>query len=221
MNIEHNKNIVSLVRGSMLSCPLQSPLIPTSDWHSRGYLPHWEVGCEPQAICFRLGDSLPRTVRNRWEEELADLPETAQFIGRRKRIEAALDAGYGDAFLDDAGIGAMVEASFLHFDGERYCLHAWCVMPNHVHLLVTPLRGNALSRLVHGWKSFTARRINAARGSTGTVWATEYFDRKIRNERHFEDARFYIEQNPVKAGLCDHAEAWCFSSAKRKAPAPG
>jgi hypothetical protein len=117
-----------------------SPLEPEAEWHSRGYLPHWEAGTEPQAICFRLADSLPRTVRERWEEDLTELPDTAQNMARRKRIEAALDAGYGEAFLAHPPIGTIVEAAFSHFDAERYSLHAWCVMPNHVHLLVTRRR---------------------------------------------------------------------------------
>ncbi|MDQ0392344.1 REP-associated tyrosine transposase [Labrys monachus] len=128
-------------------------------------------------------------------------------------MEAALDAGYGEAFLATEAIGPVVESALLYFDGERYRLHAWCVMPNHVHALLTPMLDHSLSRIVHTWKSFTAKQINAVLNRTGKVWFEEYFDRKIRSERHFEDARFYIEENPVKAGLSCDAGAWRYSSA--------
>lgn len=73
----------------------------------------------------------------------------------------------------------------LFFDGIRYHLHAWCVMPNHVHALVTPLAEHSLSSLAHAWKSFSAHRINQALNRDGQVWFKEYFDRRIRDERHF------------------------------------
>jgi putative transposase len=192
-----------------------SPLKPTSEWHSRNYLPHWEAGEAPQAITFRLSDSLPLEARSRFEAELRSLPEEAHMRERRLFIERTLDAGRGEAFLSRPEIGEIVEDALLFFDGERYRLHAWCVMPNHVHVLATPLAENALSALVHGWKSFTARKINAVLNRQGQVWFPEYYDRKIRTEQHFEAVRYYIEQTPVKAGLCARAQEWVFSSASR------
>jgi len=86
-----------------------------------------------------------------------------------------------------------------------------------LHALVTPLGGISLSAIVHSWKSFTARRINRLLKRRGSLWFAEYFDRRIRNEAHYEAVRFYIEQNPVKAGLCKTPQAWRFSSACRSA----
>ena len=186
---------------------------PQKTWHSRGYLPHWEAGEIPQSITFRLHDSLPRELLERWRGELANLGETEQQLERRKRIEAALDAGYGECFLKRPEIGALVENALLHFDGERYRLHAWVVMPNHVHVLATPLDGNSLSSIVHSWKSFTAKEANRLMGRAGTFWLEEYFDRAIRDDQHFARAVEYIENNPVKAGLCAQASDWMFGSA--------
>ena len=180
------------------------------DWHSRGYIPHWEAGEEPQSICFRLADSLPRHVL---KPSLADLPDEPASLHRRRAIEEALDAGHGEALLVRPEIGAIVQDALLHFDGERCRLHAWCIMPNHVHVMATPLAEHSLAALVHSWKSFTASRINQLLGRTGALWYREYFDRKIRNERHFAEASHYIEMNPVKAGFCKAPEAWPFSSA--------
>ena len=195
----------------------RSPLTATKEWHSRGYLPHWEAGETPQALSFRLADSLPRQLRELWQAELSSLPEEIRTLARRKRIEQALDAGHGEAFLARPDVAPLVESALLHFDDERYRLHAGCIMPNHVHVLATPLGEYSLSNLIHGWKSFTSRNINRAINRAGPVWFEEYFDRKIRNERHFENAKFYIEQNPVKASFCKHAEDWPFSSASSHA----
>ena len=127
-----------------------------------------------------------------------------------------LDAGHGESVLVRPRIGAVVEYALLHCMDDRYRLHAWCVMPNHVHVLVTPLTGASLSSLVHSWKSFTAKAINDGLGRQGTVWFEEYFDRAIRDDAHFSAAKAYIEDNPVKAGLCAEAADWVFSSGTRR-----
>jgi putative transposase len=187
-----------------------------SEWHSRGYLPHWEAGEEPQSITFRLVDSLPKHVLDQALADLQDLPEDKAKREHRERIEATLDSGHGAAFLANPAAASIVQSALLFFDADRYRLHAWCVMPNHVHVLVTPSAEYSLSALMHSWKSFSALQINRTLDRSGPVWFTEYFDRKIRNERHFEAARFYIEQNPVKARLCKEAGVWPFSSAFRR-----
>ena len=181
-------------------------------WRSRGYLPHWEAGETPQMLGFRLADSLPSTLLARWEDELQHLPHDAASLERRKRIEAALDAGHGESWLKDARISDIVERAFLHFDAERYRLHAWVIMPNHVHVVATPLANWTLADITHSWKSFTAKKANTMVNRSGLFWAREYFDRVIRDEVHFANAVSYVERNPVKAGLCGRPEDWRFSS---------
>ncbi len=182
-------------------------------WHSRGYLPHWEAGEFPQSIIFRLANSLPSSVLAQWESELAKLPDDKAHIERRKRIQQALDQGHGEPLLAIKQIAELVESALLHFDGERYRVHAWSIMPNHVHVVATPLGANTLSAITHSWKSFTATAANRLLGRSGSFWAPEYFDRAIRNEQHFSDAVNYVEMNPVAAGLCERAEEWRYSSA--------
>src|SRR5690242_1127859 len=111
----------------------------TKDWHSRGYLPHWEAGEVPQSITFRLADSLPATALQRLRNELAHLEEADAASERRMRVEHALDSGYGNAALADSRIATVVEYSLRYSDGDRYRLHAWAIMPNHVHVLATPI----------------------------------------------------------------------------------
>ncbi|MEQ1755479.1 MAG: transposase [Micropepsaceae bacterium] len=143
---------------------------------------------------------------------MQSLPETQAAQERRKRIEVLLDQGRGHRHLADARVAASVETALLHFDGQRYRLHAWCVMPNHIHVLVTPQGTNTLSKILQSWKSFTGNRANEILGRKGTFWAPDYHDRFIRDEAHFGTAVNYIALNPVKAGLCSTAEDWRYSS---------
>jgi len=86
-------------------------------------------------------------------------------------------------------------------------------MPNHVHLLCTPLAGYLLADIMHSIKSFTSTEANKILNQKGRFWQKEYFDRYIRNGRQFARTVLYIENNPVRANLCDKAEDWAFSSA--------
>jgi REP element-mobilizing transposase RayT len=158
---------------------------------------------------------LPASLLGRWEEDLSTLTNDARDQERRKRIERALDSGHGSSALAQPAIGEIVENALLCFDASRYRLHAWVVMPNHVHAMVTPIGAETLSAIVHSWKSFTAKKANAMLGRKGAFWATEYFDRAIRDDVHFSNAVAYLAMNPVKAGLCGAPEAWRFSSSWR------
>ncbi len=183
-------------------------------WRSRGYLPHFEGEEVPQAITFRLADSLPRRVVEAWRDELARLPEREADAEHRRRVERYLDAGHGAGWLRDGRVARHVEQALLHFDGERYRLHAWVIMPNHVHVVCTPLHGHTLAAIAHTWKSYTATVANKVLGRNGPFWQREYFDRAIRDERHFRATVSYVEANPVVAGLCEHPAAWPFGSAR-------
>ena len=186
-------------------------------WHSRGYLPHFEGGSIPQSLTFRLADSLPQERLDEWQKELACLPGDEASAERRKRIEAYLDTAFGKAWLGDPRIAELVEDALLYFDGVRYRLHAWVVMPNHVHALFTPTPDFTLSHILHSWKSFTAKEANRILELSGEFWQEEYFDRFIRNQEHYWAAVGYIELNPVTAGLCTTPEQWRFGSAVRRA----
>jgi REP element-mobilizing transposase RayT len=184
-----------------------------SGWHSRGYLPHFDGGEIAQTVTFRLFDSLPQAKLEQWREELAHLPEREAEAERRKRLEAWLDRGAGSAFMNDPRVADVVQAALLFFDGARYRLQAWVVMPNHVHALLTPCASWELGQILHAWKSYTAHEGNKLLNRTGEFWLHDTFDRYVRDERHYRNAIAYIENNPVKAGLCTKPEAWHWSSA--------
>ena len=175
-------------------------------WYSRGYLPHCDVPGLLQAITFRLADSLP-------EDALIRLQQEDNDVVRRKKIDAWLDAGHGACWLAQPDIADIVEDVLLHGDGKRYRLIAWCVMPNHVHVLIETISGYSLPKVVQSWKSFSAKRVNAKVGRSGKVWMADYFDRYIRDDHHFAALIAYIHNNPVNAGLVKEASKWQHSSA--------
>ncbi|HEX3145063.1 MAG TPA: transposase [Pyrinomonadaceae bacterium] len=182
-------------------------------WHGRGYLPHFEGGELAQFITFRLHDSLPRDVVIRWKEELKLQPSLEVQSLMRKRVEVYLDQGHGDCYLRNPHIANVVQRALLFHDQIKYRLSAWVIMPNHVHLLCTPLAGHSLADIMHSIKSFTASEANKMLNRKGRFWQKEYFDRYIRNSRQFGRAVTYLENNPVKGNLCYKAEDWPFSSA--------
>jgi len=181
--------------------------------HHRTRLPHVELGAVPQHVCFRLGDSLPPKLRRELTETRLPNAHRVLKVEQRRRVDAALDTGYGVCWLRRPEIAEVVQSALRHFDCERYDLHEWVVMPNHAHVLFTPLRATPLSSIVHSWKSHTAKRANALLGRSGVFWDSDYFDRAIRNDRHFRITADYIRANPVNAGLCDAPEDWRWSSA--------
>ncbi len=180
------------------------------NWHSRGYLPHFDAPGIIQGITYRLWDSLPADV-----VELLQLDaEAMNNAEKRAKLEAYLNAGYGACYLKRPEIAKLVEDAWFHFDGGRYNLIAWVVMPNHVHVMIEIFEGHPLDRVIHSWKSFTGFEANQLLKRTGRFWYHDYFDRYIRDERHYYNAIRYIHENPVAAGLVERAVDWPFSSAR-------
>ena len=91
-----------------------------------------------------------------------------------------------------------VVASFRHFDGVRYVLHAYVVMNDHVHVLVRTNADFRLEDVISAWKSFTTNRLQRQFGRSGAVWQDEYFDRVVRDDDEYDQKRDYILNNPQK-----------------------
>ena len=182
-------------------------------WHSRGYLPHFDGAALPQFITYHLADSIPAKVIKRWKEEFKLLEYEQERILLQRRIEKYLDCGFGELLLKDVRVAGMVQNSLLNFDGSRYRLFAWVVMPNHLHSLLTRFEDWELKDILHSIKSYTAHEANKLLHRKGQFWIEDYFDRYIRDEEHFQQTVDYIEMNPVKARLCARPEDWPFSSA--------
>jgi REP element-mobilizing transposase RayT len=174
-------------------------------WYVPRALPHFDSPHTIQAITFRLGDALPRIALEAHSGE--DGP------AYRRRIAAVLDAGRGQCLLRDVSHATIVETALFHGIEDRYDLHAFVIMPNHVHVMIAAHPGNRLADIVQSWKSWSARAMNRCRGGIGSVWQRDYFDQYMRSERHASETIAYIEQNPVKAGLVTEAAHWRFGSA--------
>jgi type I restriction enzyme, R subunit len=181
------------------------------------YLPHWTREGSIYAVTFRLGDSLPQSVVDSWRQQREQLVERAHRANRpltdeeereldrlfSDKIEAYLDAGSGECWMHRPQIADLVENALQHFEGERYRLLAWCVMPNHVHVVVKPSPGHALEQITHSWKSFTALEANRLLARKGVFWQKESYDHLIRDEEDLGHALQYVLDNPRKAGLKD------------------
>jgi hypothetical protein len=178
------------------------------------HLPHWRQDGATYFVTFRLHDSLPQEklrelemLRREWElrhpppqteKQQEDLARETMI-----RVERWLDQGMGSCRLADAAAAKVVSDALHYFDGERYELGCYIIMPNHVHVVVRPVLSDSqpLERILQSWKRHTSREINLHFGLEGPVWQEESFDRIIRDAEHLYRAVQYTGANPEKAGL--------------------
>jgi REP element-mobilizing transposase RayT len=170
-------------------------------------LPHWQPQGRPLFLTWHLYGSLPH---NRFP------PPNAFSAGRAfVWMDRYLDqASFGPAWLKREEIARlMVDALSYGTDQlHHYDLHAYVVMANHVHTLLTPIV--TASKLLHSVKGFTAREANKILGRTGEpFWQSESYDHWVRDEKEFDKVRRYIENNPLQAGLVARPEDYRWSSA--------
>ena len=172
---------------------------------SSGHLPHWSQRCAT-FVTFRLADSLPAGKLTAFaaerEEWIGQHPEPWDEKTEAEyeelfpaRFQAWLDAGCGSCILADASCRRIVEETLRHFDGVRYSLYAYVVMPNHVHVLFMPAEGFAGAEIVQAWKSYSAKALNRARNASGVVWQKESYDHLVRSVEEFNHIRSYIRNN--------------------------
>ena len=200
------------------------------EWHMGKNLPHRNTKNLIQSITFRLADSMPQNVLRDIEEELKNLPITKREIEKRKELDKWLDRGLGSCALTRPEMAKVVWDAFQYYNGEKYNLLAWSIMPNHVHVLI--ITNSDLRKIVRSWKSYTAKWafVNNKKYGLGIAdeakrfWLPDHWDRFIRYRNHFENALNYILDNPKNAGLPETATAHRFrGSAIPKmdgAPAP-
>ncbi len=107
-----------------------------------------------------------------------------------------LDKGWGACVLSRTELSKIVADSLMHFDGDRYHMGDFVVMPNHVHLLVCLINETDILDQCYSWKKFTAGKINKALGSSGRFWQEESFDHLVRSPEQFGAIQHYIADNP-------------------------
>ncbi|GAB61844.1 MAG: hypothetical protein DWB56_08055 [Candidatus Jettenia sp.] len=196
----------------------------------QGNLPHWQQEDVFYFVTFRLADSIPkekveqlRQDRETWlknhpknkegKYSTEELKEYYRLFS--KRVEEWLDKGAGGCILREEKYARIIADALLCFNNQRYILDKWVVMPNHVHVLVKPLKNYNLTDILHSWKSYTANQINKYAGGKGQLWMHESYEHIVRNREAFEAIRNYIRQNPAKAGITlpDCAKSWTESTA--------
>jgi putative DNA methylase len=199
--------------------------------HHRGVLPHHQEAQQIVSLTWRLAFTLP--------QNLIDILQELQQLSNTFRDERTLD-GAKEVFQRNYAIKMQIFDEFLgKHTGEQlnlcepqfaqiiiqtlkfyrntaYELHAYCLMPNHLHLLIKPLQGSAgkyhkTSDIVRNIKSFSAKEMNKLLGREGAIWQHEYYDRFIRNPADYNRTVEYYLNNPVKAGLVAKAGDWQYS----------
>ncbi|MEZ6054578.1 MAG: transposase [Planctomycetaceae bacterium] len=182
-------------------------------------LPHWFQPRVATFITFRTADSLPQAVLRQFERgqqdwlnrhgtHMVDLASHSDLDREFRRYRdrqwhGHLDRGYGDCVLKRPDVAAIVGDSLRFFDGDRYDLDSFIVMPNHVHVLVQFRHPTTLRQQTRSWLQYTARRINELIGARGPFWQSEPFDHLVRSPEQFSYLQRYIAENPVKARLAD------------------
>ena len=189
--------------------------------------PHYQFTDSIIFLTWRLAFTLPKHVLKLFSE-LSETPHSDENEWTKAQLErnnahlfqkfldydAELGRFENPGFsLNESGISKIVRAAFHYHAGKKYELHAYCVMPNHVHLLLRAVKKSSdeyhhVADIVKSLKSYTALEINKQLGKEGQVWDHFYFDRVVRDLRNYENVVQYILLNPVKAKLVEKKEDW-------------
>ncbi len=198
----------------------------------RRRLPHIQPPGATLFVTFRLAGSIPAQTRRLLLEESARLEVTTRQISdpaererkssaQQRRLFGAWDnalhsSGSGPCWLQDERVAKIVSDSILYLDTRRYVLDAFCIMPNHVHLICQPLQKAddthySISAIMHSLKRHTALQANQLLGRKGPFWEHENYDHVVRGESELNRIVIYVLYNPVKAGLVLRPQDWRWS----------
>ena len=175
-------------------------------------LPHWQQNQVPYFVTWRLADSLPqnelallKAEKEEWIKNHPDPWDAKTKLEYHKkffrRVDQWLDAGAGSCVLKQPLMAKIAADSLLFFNGERYDMESFVVMPNHVHALFSLKAEFKLEKILHTWKTHVALEINKRLGKRGRFWQREYWDRMIRGSKGYCYTLDYIRNNPLKAKL--------------------
>ena len=179
-------------------------------------LPHWRQEGATYFVTFRLADALPQVkldelklIKEKWEREI----ESKQTREEKKaaweayartafeKSERWLDRGYGRCLLQSETVQRLAGKVLTFFDGTKYELGSYVVMPNHIHLIVRPFAGNELEQILQSRKRKLSREINELSRRRGQLWQEESHDRIVRDSEHLWRCIQYVGKNPKKARL--------------------
>lgn len=195
----------------------------------RRNLPHYQPTGATLFVTWRLTGSLPQEVVARLQQEtdfvqtqLAKLGDDdlraqelyAEYRRAFGRFDRELDrAEIGPVWLKDEAVARLMVEALHHRDGKQYRLIAYCVMPNHIHVVFTPLQGEdsepiALETIMHSYKRYTAQQANKILHREGEFWQHESYDHVTRDADELGRIVAYVAENPVKAGFVQKRDAW-------------
>jgi putative DNA methylase len=218
---------------------------------TRRNLPHWYVRGAAHFLTYRLAGTIPIEVMERLRDrQNAELkrkpPQGLSQAQHHERIHKQFFAAY-DRHLDCSStidwlarpeVAAMIRRNLYHHDGRKYRLFSYCVMSNHVHVLLQPIENqhnegqarllvptkgwfsdevpdaqSPLAGIMHSLKSYTANEANKILRRSGRFWQHESYDHWVRDDEELERIVDYIARNPVQAKLVEEPHQWFFSSA--------
>ena len=187
-------------------------------------LPHWSQTATYTFITWRTQDSIPKSIylkwrkaRNdwllkrgidavseNWRKNLDRLPSNDQKYFHSEftnRWQDELDHCRGECLLKLPEHAKIIADALRYFNGDRYLLDVFVIMPNHIHLIVSFPDSQCILKQCESWKRFTGSEINKAVNRSGKFWQPDAFDHLVRNEMSLHHFRRYIAENPSKAGL--------------------
>jgi REP element-mobilizing transposase RayT len=201
------------------------------------HLPHIHPQQAIFFVTFRLVNSLPQwiieTLQDEFEidmlmknarQEKGDTLKEEPYRKYFKQFDTFLDAQReGNRWLQQPEIASII-AEAIHFrDREKYDLICYCIMPNHVHMMieisdkhhaVDVIGMSYLTRVLQSLKSFTARASNKVLHRNGQFWQRESYDHIVRDDQEMERMIRYVIFNPVAAGFVKDWKDWSFTYCK-------
>ena len=188
--------------------------MPEIHFHRRN-LPHIYSDEGIYFITYRLADSL---TQNKVAEiksaiENKGLKDVEKFKRLLKKYDNLLDSGlYGNKYLLNPQVSEICKYTLHYADGKEYKLICYCIMPNHIHLVLELLRGNkGISKIMQAVKRISARKSNQILNRTGKFWQDESYDRLVRDDKELYFIIRYVLMNPVNSGLIINWSDWKYS----------
>lgn len=178
-------------------------------------LPHWRCEDSIYHFTFRLHDSIPSSTIRRWRRERDILLKRAGTLDRKfteqeirrvnllfsQKVDNFLDSGHGDCLFRQSAAANIVCSAIKHYHEQVYNIHAYCVMPNHVHLIAKFFDQVNPQRIVTNLLRYSARKINTALARSGKLWQHEAYDHIIRSPKEYRRQIQYVMRNPEHAGI--------------------
>ena len=194
----------------------------------RRNLPHYQPESGIFFITYRLNFDLPLEIIKkliqqkkdfaRRERKVFNKDKKSEKLNFEKQRFYLIDNYLGlcknvPKYLSDPNIAQIVKDSLFFMNKKQYELYCFCIMPNHVHVLMKPMEKEngdfySFAEILKGHKGSTARKANKLLNRTGSFWHKESYDHLVRSQREFEDTVWCILNNPVKAHLVDDYRKW-------------